>query len=174
MDVDGISIMTGLAWSRQTELGTLLLAAFFEGGWGTYDSHNSFSTAASVGGSGDTEYLGGGLLGRIECPLGGTGSTDAAQRSKPETMLSGAAIASATQDVRPSVIYTKFSFRMGRVKTDFASGDLRDGMGTYASYDRSSLYYGAHLGWGMCGISTIPQSSTSTPSISGRIRTATR
>ena len=66
VDVGGISIVTGLAWSHQTELGKLLLGVFFEGGLGNYDRHNSFSNAASVGGSGDTEYLGGGLLGRFD------------------------------------------------------------------------------------------------------------
>ena len=106
MDVDGISILTGLAWSRQTDIGTLLLAAFFEGGWGNYDSHNSFSNAASVGGSGDTEYLGGGLLGRLDfAPLG------------------------------PGNAYAEASLRLGRVKTDFFSDDMRYVMGNHVSYD---------------------------------------
>ena len=66
VDVDGFSLMTGLAWNRQTEYGKLLLGAFFEAGWGNYDSHNSFSGFASVKGDGDTNYYGGGLLGRFD------------------------------------------------------------------------------------------------------------
>ena len=37
---------------------------------------------------------------------------------------------------------------MGQVRADFSSSDLRDPMGNDASYDSSSLYYGAHLGLG--------------------------
>jgi hypothetical protein len=40
------------------------VAAFVEGGWGNYDSHNSFYNAASVDGDGNTHYYGAGLLGR--------------------------------------------------------------------------------------------------------------
>jgi hypothetical protein len=38
--------------------------AFIEGGWGNYDSHNSFYNAASVDGDGHARYYGAGLLGR--------------------------------------------------------------------------------------------------------------
>jgi hypothetical protein len=38
--------------------------AFIEGGWGNYDSHNSFYNAAAVDGDGNTRYYGAGLLGR--------------------------------------------------------------------------------------------------------------
>jgi hypothetical protein len=38
--------------------------AFIEGGWGNYDSHNSFYNAASVDGDGNARYYGAGLLGR--------------------------------------------------------------------------------------------------------------
>lgn len=41
-----------------------IVGAFIEGGWGNYDSHNSFYNAASVDGNGDTRYYGAGLLGR--------------------------------------------------------------------------------------------------------------
>lgn len=44
--------------------------------------------------------------------------------------------------------YVEVSARLGRVDTDFDSGDLRDGMGNGASYDSGSLYYGAHTGLG--------------------------
>ena len=66
VDVDGFSLMGGVAWNGATEYGNLLLGAFFEAGWGDYDSHNSFSNAASVRGDGDTNYYGGGILGRFD------------------------------------------------------------------------------------------------------------
>ena len=34
VDVDGFSLMAGIAWNQQTDYGKLLLGAFFEGGWG--------------------------------------------------------------------------------------------------------------------------------------------
>ena len=66
VDVDGFSLMTGLAWNQQMASGTLLLGAYVEGGWGDYNSHNAFSNAASVKGNGDTNYYGGGVLGRFD------------------------------------------------------------------------------------------------------------
>lgn len=119
VDVNGFSVLAGLAWNRQTECGALLLGAFFEAGWGNYDSHNSFSGYAQVKGDGDTEYYGGGLLGRFDFNSTGPGN-----------------------------IYTEASFRMGSSETDFSSSDLRDGAGNKAGYDSDSLYYGLHLGLG--------------------------
>ena len=62
INVDSITYITGLAVNNRFSSGTLTLGAFFEGGWGDYDSYNSFRNAASVKGSGDTEHYGGGLL----------------------------------------------------------------------------------------------------------------
>ena len=119
VDVDGFSLMTGLAWNKETDYGKLLLGAFFEAGLGSYDSHNSFSGYASVKGDGDTEYYGGGILGRFD--FNNTG---------------------------PGKIYAELSFRAGWSETDFSSGDLRDPMGNKADYDSGAAYYGAHLGLG--------------------------
>ncbi|CAK7069220.1 MAG: hypothetical protein DELT_01804 [Desulfovibrio sp.] len=118
VDVDGFSLLAGLAWNADTYYGALTLGAFFESGWGTYDSHNSFSNYASVNGNGDTGYNGVGVLGRMEFPLG------------------------------PSVAYAEMSFRGGWAETDFSSGDLRDATGHKADYDSGSAYYGAHVGLG--------------------------
>ena len=119
VDVDGFSFMTGLAWNTHTDYGKLLLGAFFEAGWGNYDSHNSFSNYASVKGDGDTEYYGGGILGRFDfAPTG------------------------------PGNMYTEASFRAGWSETDFSSDDLRDVTDRKADYDSGSAYYGAHLGLG--------------------------
>jgi outer membrane autotransporter protein len=45
-------------------------------------------------------------------------------------------------------LYTEASARVGRIKTDFDSQDLRDGSGKSASFDSSSTYYSSHLGLG--------------------------
>ena len=73
VNVDGFSMMTGLAWRQPlNDKGSNILAgAFFEAGWGNYDSHNSFSNYASVKGDGDTSYYGGGILARYGASCGG-------------------------------------------------------------------------------------------------------
>ncbi len=115
VDVSGFSMLAGLAFGTDlgggAKYGRLTLGAFFEGGWGSYDSYNSFSNYADVDGKGDTDYVGGGILARFDCPGGG---------------------------------YLEASARLGRAKADFSSSDL----GQHASYDSSSLYWGAHGGLG--------------------------
>lgn len=118
VDVNGLNLMTGLSW-RASGDNSLLMAAFFEGGRGDYDSYNSFSRAASVKGQGDTSYYGGGLIARYGLTQG---------------PLAG--------------LYGEASFRAGRVSTDFFSRDLASLAGVEASYDSSSSYYGAHGGLG--------------------------
>lgn len=119
VDVDGVSLLAGIAGNLSLAPGTLLGGVFFEAGWGNYDSHNSFSTAASVDGSGDIRYHGGGLFARYTQTAG---------------MLRGA--------------YAEASGRAGRAHTEFSSGDLRDASGRKAEYDSGSAYHGAHAGLG--------------------------
>ncbi|SHN61943.1 autotransporter outer membrane beta-barrel domain-containing protein, partial [Desulfovibrio litoralis] len=119
-DVDSFSLMTGLGWNAPIAQNSLLLGAFFEVGFGNYDSHNSFSGRASIDGSGDTEYYGGGILARY---------------SLTEGFLEG--------------LYTEASLRVGHVSTDFSSNDFEAFSGPInVSYDSSSVYYGAHAGLG--------------------------
>ena len=56
VDVSGLSLLAGLALGNDIPYGRITLGAFFEGGWGNYDSYNSFSNAISVKGKGDTDY----------------------------------------------------------------------------------------------------------------------
>ena len=118
VDVEGFSMLVGLALGNDAGPGRITLGAFFEGGWGSYDSHNSFSNHASVKGDGDTEYLGGGVLGRYDLTSGA---------------LSG--------------LYFDASARMGRTKADFGTDDITYN-GNEADFDTSSLYYGLHGGIG--------------------------
>ncbi len=119
VDMSSITLLTGLAYGVDTAPGRLTLGAFFEFGNGSYDTYNSFSTAASVNGDGDAYYLGGGVLGRMD--FANTG---------------------------PGRFYAEGSARIGSLRDDYNGGDLRDAMGRSANYDSSSLYYGLHLGTG--------------------------
>ncbi len=119
VDMNSVSLLTGLVYGMDASPGYLTLGAFFEYGNGSYDTHNAFSTAAAVNGDGDTDSLGGGLLGRMDfAPIG------------------------------PGRFHAEASARIGTVHNDYNGGDLTDSMGRKATFASSSLYYGVHFGTG--------------------------
>ncbi|MDR3153296.1 MAG: autotransporter outer membrane beta-barrel domain-containing protein [Deltaproteobacteria bacterium] len=95
VEVGGVSILLGGAYGTDVSAGRLTFGAFFELGDGTYDSYNDFAGFGTVNGSGDTKYVGGGLLGRLDFSGSATGHT-----------------------------YLEASGRVGRVSADFQSPDL--------------------------------------------------
>lgn len=116
VNVGGFSLLAGMAWRPPSEYGKFFIGPFFEAGWGSYDSYNSFANAANVNGKGNTEYYGGGLLARYDLPCGA---------------------------------YFEASGRIGGLRTEFNSSDLRDPVSNRrAEYDLDSTYYGAHAGLG--------------------------
>lgn len=119
VDMHSLSLLAGLALGTDITPGRLTLGAFFEYGNGSYNTYNSFSNAASVDGNGNTHYLGGGILGRMDFINTG-----------------------------PGRFYTEASGRAGNVYNNYESSDLRDAKGREASYDSTSAYYGLHLGTG--------------------------
>jgi hypothetical protein len=66
VEVDGYTLIAGLAGVKETRAGTLTAGAFIEHGEGNYDSYNSFTNAAKIHGKGDTSYTGGGILARFD------------------------------------------------------------------------------------------------------------
>ncbi len=119
VDMHSLSLLAGLALGTDITPGRLTLGAFFEYGNGSYNTYNSFNNAASVEGDGNTHYLGGGILGRMDFIDTGSGH-----------------------------FYTEASARAGTVYNNYESSDLRDANGREASYDSTSAYYGLHLGTG--------------------------
>lgn len=65
VDVDGVSVVAGLAWHAPTNFNALNLSAFFESGWGNYDTRNRL-----VKSKGDLDYYGGGVMGRYQFTVG--------------------------------------------------------------------------------------------------------
>jgi hypothetical protein len=131
VDVSGFSLLAGLSFG--TDLsgdlgGRLTLGAFFEYGQGDYDSYNSFSNAASVKGSGDSDYLGGGLLGRMDFSGSDSGH-----------------------------LYAEASARLGRVKTDFSSSDLSVSQNTSydASSAYYGLHLGTGYVWSVTDAASL-------------------
>lgn len=70
VDVSGINMMMGLAAHSTHQDIEYLGGAFFEMGLGNYSTFNSFVNSPDVRGIGDTDYQGGGILGRVETPYG--------------------------------------------------------------------------------------------------------
>lgn len=64
INVEGFSTLAGLAYHPEST--GLIVGVFFEGGWGDYNSRNSFRNSASIKGNGDTDYYGGGLMARYD------------------------------------------------------------------------------------------------------------
>lgn len=119
VDVSGFSLAAGVAAGVKTAWGDLTVAPFFEYGSGSYNTYNSFNNAASVTGDGNTYYMGGGLLARLDFfKLG------------------------------PGHFYTEGSARIGNVHNHYSNDDLQDGFGRSASFDADATYYGLHAGVG--------------------------
>lgn len=119
VDVQSLSLMTGLAWGGEFTSGRLTVGAFFEYGNGSYNTHNSFDNAASVDGNGNSYYLGGGILGRFDFAATG-----------------------------PGHFYAEASGRIGNLHNNYDNSDLRDAFGRQAEYETDTPYYGAHFGAG--------------------------
>ena len=119
LDMNSLSLLTGLAWGIDLAPGRLTLGAFFEYGNGSYDTHNSFTNAASVDGDGNAYYLGGGILAGMDFV-----------------------------NIGPGRFYAEASGRAGKTHNEYDSSDLRDAAGRKADYDSSSPYYGLHFGTG--------------------------
>ena len=66
IDTEGFSLLAGVANGFQG-YGILTLAAFFEGGWSEYETHNNFPTSI-IRGNGEVEFYGGGIFTRYDLP----------------------------------------------------------------------------------------------------------
>ena len=112
VDVAGVSLMAGLSKEADLSIGRLTAGVFAEYGSGSYDTFNGFASG-DVRGHGDSDYIGGGLLGHTDFHTTGPGHA-----------------------------YAEASARFGSAHTGFDSADLISG-GVAAGYDASSLYAGA-------------------------------
>jgi outer membrane autotransporter protein len=123
-DLSSYTLLTGLAWGQNFEatspVNRLTLGAFFEHGNGSYDTYNSFTGAAAFEGDGEADYLGGGLMTRLDFAQNDTGN-----------------------------FYAEGAFRLGRIDNEYNADGLLDALGRSAGgFDSSSGYYGLYLGGG--------------------------
>jgi autotransporter-associated beta strand protein len=119
VDVSGFSMMVGLSYAAQFDSTTLTVGAFFEYGFGSYDTYNSFPNAPNVHGSGDTRYIGGGILAGL-----------------------------SFDNVGPGRLYTEASLRFGTIHNEFRSSDFAMTQGAPTSFESDSNYFGFHVGLG--------------------------
>ncbi len=66
VDVNGFSLVLGVARQIAATDSTRLSGLFLESGWGSYSTYNDFVNASSVRGDGNTRYFGAGWLGRYQ------------------------------------------------------------------------------------------------------------
>ena len=119
INMSTVSLLAGLGTGVETGAGNLSLGAFFEYGKGSYTTHNSFSNYNDVDGDGNSWYMGGGIL------------------AKMEFLQTG-----------PGHFYLEGSAHMGTLHNEYDSNDLYDFNGNVAKFDMDSPYYSLHGGIG--------------------------
>lgn len=118
VDADGFSFMAGLAKRMPLSGVDLVAGVFFEAGFGSYSTYNNTAKDESIRGFGNNNYMGGGILGRMDIT---------------ESALKG--------------LYVETALRMGNIHTSYNSDDLNPALGR-ADYDTDSTYVGVNAGLG--------------------------
>ncbi len=119
VNVSSVSLVAGLGTGIDTGAGNLSLGAFFEYGKGSYTTHNSSDSRSDIDGDGNSWYMGGGILAKMDfVPTG------------------------------PGYFYVEGSAHMGSLHNEYDSNDLYDSKGNVAKFDMDSPYYSLHGGLG--------------------------
>ena len=119
VNVSSVSLVAGLGTGIDTGAGNLSLGAFFEYGKGSYTTNNSFDDRSDIDGDGNSWYMGGGILAKMDFVKTG-----------------------------PGHFYVEGSAHMGTLHNEYDSNDLRDRNGNVAKFDMDSPYYSLHGGLG--------------------------
>ncbi len=119
LNVSTVSLVAGLGTGIETGAGNLSLGAFFEYGKGSYTTHNSFDSRSDIDGDGNSWYMGGGILAKMDFVETG-----------------------------PGHFYLEGSAHMGTLHNEYDSNDLYDANGNVAKFDMDSPYYSLHGGLG--------------------------
>ncbi|MDR2339561.1 MAG: autotransporter outer membrane beta-barrel domain-containing protein [Deltaproteobacteria bacterium] len=102
VDTSAYSVQVGLSKGFDVGGSRFTVGAFIEGGRGSYDTYNDYPNSVVVRGNGKSEYLGAGILLRLELPPTGPGN-----------------------------FYVEATARMGRAKNTFSSEDMPNGLNAY-------------------------------------------
>ena len=115
IDLTTLSMVAGLGRGFDTGAGLLTLGAFLEYGTGSYTTHNSFATRSDVDGDGQSKYMGGGLMAKMDF-----------------------------KDTGPGHFYADATAHMGNLHNAFDSNDIIDEFGRAATFDYDTPYYSIH------------------------------
>lgn len=118
INVDGTNLLLGVAHRYDSAHGATTAGVFFEGGYGHHGTVANGNAGQEIDGSGNSHYWGGGVLGRHDWAL-----------------------------THGNGVYAEGSLHLGRVTTNWSSGNMTNSNGS-AAYDVSSTYYGTYLGAG--------------------------
>ena len=119
INMSTVSLLAGLGTGIETAAGKLSAGAFFEYGKGSYTTNNSFDNRSDIDGDGNSWYMGGGILAKMDFVKTG-----------------------------PGHFYVEGSAHMGTLHNEYDSNDLRDRNGNVAKFDMDSPYYSLHGGLG--------------------------
>ena len=112
IDLTTLSMVAGLGRGLNTDAGFLTLGAFLEYGTGAYTTGNSFARRADVDGDGQSRYMGGGILAKMDF-----------------------------RDTGPGHFYADATAHMGNLHNAFDSNDITDDFGRVATFDYDTPYY---------------------------------
>ena len=118
IDMTGVSAAAGLAIGVDFSKSSLTMGPFFEYGKADFDTVDNLADGRKVTGDGDSEYMGGGFLLRMDY-----------------------------KDVGLGRYFAEASVRAGRQKNNFSINWPGNDEETF-SYNSSAPYYGIHLGYG--------------------------
>jgi hypothetical protein len=119
VEARGLTGDIGVAVGNQVDEISFAVGAFLEFGKGEYQTYQEFAQVPTVHSEGDVNYLGGGLLTRIDF---GT--------------------------LEDSRAYFEASFRLGRAGSDYFTRDLLVSQGRRVDFDLNTNYMGLHFGLG--------------------------
>jgi hypothetical protein len=122
VDVNEFAALIGYGKKFEMSVGKFTAAAFCEGVFGSYKTHNTFAGIGDVTGSGDTKGFGGGIF----CRLDFNGS-------------------------EKGHFYGEGTAHIGKINYSFGSSDMVDAAGRKASYSSEDPYYGLHGSLGYIG-----------------------
>jgi len=129
IDVRDVSFALGLSKGFDLQgSSSVTAAAFVEYGQGNYDTYNNFGAMGEVHGSGDSRYMGAGVL----LHIAGIGMRQA----------------KAANFGAQEGPYAQAALRAGRTKNTFDSSDMTDGQGVRGNYTSRTNYFSAMLGGG--------------------------
>ncbi len=115
IDLATLAMVAGVGKGFNTGAGFLTVGGFLEYGTGSYTTHNSFARHADVDGDGQSRYMGGGILARMDF-----------------------------KDTGPGHFYADASAHMGNLHNAFDSNDITDDFGRVATFDYDTPYYSIH------------------------------